>query len=143
MALRRYANGSVAEPTYEAVCSGSTGHAEVVQVCFDAAAVSYESLLALFWAKHDPTQANGQGNDIGTQYRSGVYAHDDAQLAAATASAAAEAARRGAKLATELVPLSCYYPAEEYHQRYLARGGRNGRSQSPAKMCTDPIRCYG
>jgi peptide-methionine (S)-S-oxide reductase len=137
-----YANGKVPNPTYEAVCSGATGHAECVQLAFDPAAVSYEALLQLFWERHDPTQLNRQGNDVGTQYRSGVYAHDAAQLAVAQASAAAEAAKRpGGKVATEVVMLDKYYRAEEYHQSYLAKGGRNGRAQSPAKMCNDPIRC--
>ncbi len=143
-----YANGSVANPSYEAVCSGATGHSEVVQVAFDPAVVSFDELLTVFWGRHDPTQLNRQGNDVGTQYRSGVYAHDDAQLAAAVASAEAERARRAAAgskagLATEVVKLTSYYAAEEYHQAYLAKGGRNGNAQSPAKMCTDPIRCYG
>ena len=112
-----YANGATAEPTYEAVCSGATGHAEVVRVAFDPEAVSFDELLAVFWAKHNPTQLNRQGNDVGTQYRSGIYATNDAQLAAARASAEKEAARRGLKaLATEIEPLKCYYRAEEYHR---------------------------
>ena len=138
-----YSNGSVPNPTYEAVCTGATGHAEVVQLAFDPAVVSYDALLSVFWTRHNPTQAGGQGNDIGTQYRSGIYAHDDAQLAAAQASAAAESARRGQSLATEIVPLKAYYRAEDYHQAYLAKGGRNGNAQSPAKGCTLGVRCYG
>jgi peptide-methionine (S)-S-oxide reductase len=137
-----YANGSTKEPSYESVCSGATGHAEVVRIAFDPAVVTFDDLLAVFWKKHDPTQLNRQGGDVGTQYRSCILAADDAQLAAARASAEKEASRRGVKaLATEIAPLSCYYRAEDYHQQYLAKGGRNGNAQSPAKLCNDPIRC--
>jgi len=139
-----YANGATPEPTYEAVCSGATGHAEVVRIAFDPAVVSFNDLLDVFWKKHDPTQTNRQGGDVGTQYRSCVLTADDAQLAAARASAEKEAARRGVKaLATQIEPLTSYYKAEDYHQQYLAKGGRNGSAQSPAKQCNDPIRCYG
>jgi peptide-methionine (S)-S-oxide reductase len=119
-----YANGTTPDPTYEAVCSGTTGHAEVVRIGFDPEVVSFDELLAVFWAKHNPTQVNRQGNDVGTQYRSCILAADDAQLAAARASAEKEAARRGLKaLATEIEMLKCYYRAEEYHQARLLRIG--------------------
>ena len=122
------------------MCSGATGHAEVIRIGFDPSVVSFDDLLAVFWKKHDPTQLNRQGGDVGTQYRSCILAADDAQLSAAKASAEKEAARRGVKaLATEIVPLTCYYRAEEYHQQYLVKGGRNGNAQSPAKMCNDPV----
>ena len=126
-----YANGSTPDPTYEAVCSGATGHAEVVRIAFDPEAVSFDALLEVFWTKHNPTQVNRQGNDVGTQYRSCILAANDAQLAVARASAEKEAARRGVKaLATEIELLKCYYRAEEYHQ---ARAGldRSGFDRRP------------
>jgi peptide-methionine (S)-S-oxide reductase len=120
-----YAGGFTPNPTYEEVCSGLTGHAEVVQVAFDPAQVSYEALLRIFWEGHDPTQGMRQGNDVGTQYRSAIYAHGEAQRRAAEASRAAyqaalDAAGRGA-ITTEIADAPPYYFAEEYHQQYLAK----------------------
>jgi len=120
-----YAAGSTPNPTYREVCTGCTGHSEVVLVVFDPAAVSYDSLLKLFWENHDPTQGMRQGNDTGTQYRSGIYTFDDAQRAAAEASKAAfqrelAAAGYGA-ITTEILPASEFYYAEDYHQQYLAK----------------------
>jgi peptide-methionine (S)-S-oxide reductase len=121
-----YAGGSTPNPTYEEVCSGATGHAEVVQVVFDPKAISYAELLKVFWESHDPTQGMRQGNDHGTQYRSAVYASDDAQLAVALESKAAyETQLRAAgygEVTTEIRPLSeagPFYYAEDYHQQYL------------------------
>ena len=120
-----YAGGVSPNPTYEEVCSGLTGHTEVVLVVFDPQIVSYEDLLAVFWEAHDPTQGMRQGNDIGTQYRSAIYTTDDAQQAAARQSqtayqAALNAASYGA-ITTEIVPLDTFYYAEDYHQQYLAK----------------------
>ncbi|TCO79580.1 peptide-methionine (S)-S-oxide reductase [Plasticicumulans lactativorans] len=120
-----YAGGYTPNPGYEEVCSGRTGHAEVVQVVFDPREVSYAELLALFWEAHDPTQGMRQGNDVGTQYRSAIYTFDDAQLAAAEASQAAyqralSAAGHGA-ITTEIRPAPPFYYAEDYHQQYLAK----------------------
>ena len=120
-----YAGGFTPNPTYEEVCSGRTGHAEVVRVVFDPAAVSYGDLLRVFWESHDPTQGMRQGNDIGTQYRSAIYCHDAAQRAAAEASRdayqrALAAARRG-EITTEIADASEFYYAEDYHQQYLAK----------------------
>jgi peptide-methionine (S)-S-oxide reductase len=120
-----YAGGLTPNPTYEEVCSGRTGHAEVVQVVFDPAATSYGALLKAFWENHDPTQGMRQGNDVGTQYRSAIYVLDAAQRAEAEASrdayqAALTAAGRG-RITTEIVEAGPYYFAEDYHQGYLAK----------------------
>src|SRR4051812_38799432 len=120
-----YAAGSTPNPTYREVCSGQTGHNEVVQVAFDPKRITYETLLKTFWENHDPTQGMRQGNDVGTQYRSGIYCHGKAQLAAAEASRAAyqkaiTAARHGA-ITTEILDAPEFYYAEEYHQQYLAK----------------------
>jgi peptide-methionine (S)-S-oxide reductase len=120
-----YAGGTTNDPDYKLVCSGSTGHAEVVLVVFDPAIVSYAELLRIFWESHDPTQGMRQGNDIGTQYRSAIYTHDDAQLAAAQSSMRdyqAELAAAGfGRITTEIKPLDTFYYAEDYHQQYLAK----------------------
>jgi peptide-methionine (S)-S-oxide reductase len=120
-----YAGGATPNPTYEEVCSGRTGHAEVVLVAFDPARTSYEDMLKIFWEGHDPTQGMRQGNDVGTQYRSAVYTHSDAQLAAAEGSAAMFGERLAAVgfggVTTEIAPAGPFYYAEEYHQQYLAR----------------------
>ena len=120
-----YAAGSTPNPTYEEVCSGMTGHNEVVLVVFDPARIAYDALLRIFWESHDPTQGMRQGNDIGTQYRSGIYCFDDAQARAAIAardifSPALRAAGYGA-ITTEILPAPEFYYAEAYHQQYLAR----------------------
>jgi peptide-methionine (S)-S-oxide reductase len=120
-----YIAGSTPNPTYEEVCSGETGHTEAVLVVFDRDEISYEELLKVFWESHDPTQGMQQGNDIGTQYRSGIYYRDDAQQAAAVQSlqqfgVALQQAGRSA-VTTEIVPAGEFYYAEDYHQQYLAR----------------------
>ena len=120
-----YAGGYTPNPTYEEVCSGSTGHTEAVLVVFDPARISRDEILRAFWENHDPTQGMRQGNDVGTQYRSAVYASDDAQLAAAEASrdafqTALSAAGRG-EISTEIRPAGPFYYAEAYHQQYLAK----------------------
>jgi peptide-methionine (S)-S-oxide reductase len=120
-----YAGGPTPNPSYEEVCSGLTGHTEVVLVVFDPAAVSYEELLRVFWEAHDPTQGMRQGNDVGTQYRSAIYTYGDAQAKAATASRDAYAqalARAGhGAITTEIGPAPPFYYAEAYHQQYLAK----------------------
>ena len=120
-----YAAGHTPNPTYEEVCSGRTGHNEAVLVAYDPAKVSYEELLRVFWEGHDPTQGMRQGNDVGTQYRSGIYVFDDAQRAAAEASReryAQELASAGyGEVTTEIEPAGDFYYAEDYHQQYLAK----------------------
>ena len=120
-----YAGGLTPNPTYREVCSGKTGHAEVVRVLWDPKATSYEALLAAFWESHDPTQGMRQGNDVGTQYRSGIYVYDAEQRELAEASKAAYEARlRQAgygDITTEIVDAPAFYYAEDYHQQYLAK----------------------
>jgi len=120
-----YAGGLTPNPTYEEVCSARTGHNEVVLVVYRPSEVSYDELLAAFWEAHDPTQGMRQGNDVGTQYRSGIYTTTDEQAAAAAASAARyqealTAAGRG-EITTEILPAPDFYYAEDYHQQYLAK----------------------
>ena len=120
-----YAGGLTPNPTYEEVCSGRTGHNEVVLVVFDPAQVSYETLLRVFWENHDPTQGMRQGNDVGTQYRSGIYVFDDAQRAAAKKSLDLFQERlRDAgygDVTSEVLDAPAFYYAEDYHQQYLAK----------------------
>ncbi len=120
-----YAGGHKSQPTYAEVCSGRTGHNEVVLVVFDPTRIAYAGLLRVFWEAHDPTQGMRQGNDVGTQYRSGIYVADAAQQQAATASQAAfQAALTKAgygTITTEIIPAPPFYPAETYHQQYLAK----------------------
>jgi peptide-methionine (S)-S-oxide reductase len=120
-----YAGGITPNPTYEEVCTGDTGHTEVVLVVFDPAFTSFEELLKVFWESHDPTQGMRQGNDIGTQYRSAIYTTNDGQQNSARHSlvayeSALTAAGRG-KITTEIAPLDTFYYAEDYHQQYLAK----------------------
>ena len=120
-----YSGGITPNPTYEETCTGRTGQAEVVQVVFDPAVISYEDLLKVFWENHDPTQGMRQGNDVGTTYRSAIYTLDDTQKAAAEASreayqAALTKAGRGT-ITTEIAPAGPFYYAEGYHQAYLAK----------------------
>ncbi len=116
-----YAGGGDPAPTYDAVCSGTTGHAEVVRVAFDPGRVSYETILERFWKAHDPTTLNRQGGDVGTQYRSIILTTDAAQLAAAELSRAAAQREWDRPIVTELVALTKFYPAEAYHQDYFRR----------------------
>ncbi|HSJ65785.1 MAG TPA: peptide-methionine (S)-S-oxide reductase MsrA [Gemmatimonadaceae bacterium] len=116
-----YAGGRVPNPTYREVCSGRTGHAEVVQVVFDPTALSYKDLLRLFFTFHDPTTLNRQGGDVGTQYRSAIFYHDEEQRAEAedVMREFTESNVWRAPLVTELAPLAAFYPAEDYHQDYF------------------------
>jgi peptide-methionine (S)-S-oxide reductase len=118
-----YAGGSVPHPTYEAVCGGTTGHAEAVQIRHDAAVIGFRDLLQVFFTIHDPTTLNRQGPDVGTQYRSAVFYHDETQHRE-TEAVIAELEAQGvwdAKFVTEVVPLDTFYPAEEYHRDYFRR----------------------
>lgn len=124
-AISGYTGGHKADPTYQEVCSGTTGHAEAVLVTYDPAVVSYDALLDVFWANHDPTTLNRQGPDVGTQYRSAIFYHTDDQRVAAEASKArAEASGRFRRpIVSEIAPATKFYPAEDYHQRYLEKRG--------------------
>jgi peptide-methionine (S)-S-oxide reductase len=116
-----YTGGQVADPTYEQVCEGSTGHAEVVQVQFDPAAISYREILEIFFTIHDPTTLNRQGNDVGTQYRSVIYFHTPEQQETAKHVIAEMANVWDAPIVTELSPIGVYYKAEDYHQNYFVQ----------------------
>ncbi len=120
-----YLGGTLANPTYKDVCTGRTGHAEVVQVEYDPAEVTYDRLLEVFWENHDPTTLNRQGPDVGTQYRSAVFYHGPEQKAAAERSKASldASGKLRRPVVTEITPASAFYPAEDYHQRYLEKRG--------------------
>jgi peptide-methionine (S)-S-oxide reductase len=120
-----YLGGTLANPTYEDVCTGRTGHAEVVQVSYDPEKVRYEDLLNAFWGSHDPTTLNRQGLDRGTQYRSAIFYHNEAQKEAAIDSKNQwnSSGRFSSPIVTEVTPASTFYRAEEYHQRYLEKHG--------------------
>ena len=123
-----YTGGQVENPTYEAVCSGMTGHAEVIQLRYDPSKVTYEQLLEVFFQTHDPTTLNRQGADVGTQYRSAIFTHDDAQKETAEKVKAALDASGAfpAPIVTEIEPIGPYYAAEDYHQDYYARNPDKG-----------------
>jgi peptide-methionine (S)-S-oxide reductase len=131
-----YAGGQTANPTYRDVCTGTTGHAEAVQVTYDPEMITFADLLEVFWRTHDPTTLNRQGADTGTQYRSAIFCHDDRQREIALRSKeAAEAARIWpAPIVTEIVPFSVFYPAEEYHRNYYYYN----RMQGYCVMVIDP-----
>ena len=120
-----YLGGTVANPSYKDVCTGRTGHAEVVEVTYDPSRVSYDDLLNVFWTSHDPTTLNRQGPDRGTQYRSAIFYHHDDQKATAEASKQRwnASGRFSGPIVTEITPTSAFYRAEEYHQRYLEKQG--------------------
>jgi peptide-methionine (S)-S-oxide reductase len=121
-----YIGGHVANPTYKQVCGGATGHAEAIRVTFDPAEIGYDDILDLFFATHDPTQLNRQGNDVGTQYRSAVFPHDEAQDAAVHRAIERARADWPAPIVTTVEPLAEWYPAEDYHQDYWeGEGQRN------------------
>ena len=124
-AVAGYLGGTLPNPTYKDVCTGQTGHAEVVEVTYDPDRVSYDDLLNVFWSSHDPTTLNRQGPDVGTQYRSAIFYHDETQKQAAVASKEAliKSGRFPRPVVTEITPTSTFYRAEEYHQRYLEKRG--------------------
>lgn len=133
-----YIGGHQESPTYKQVCTGATGHAEAVQLTYDPAVVSYSRLLDLFWHKHDPTTLNRQGGDHGTQYRSAIFYHTQEQKKEAAESMAKEQNKYAVPIVTEICEAGHFWPAEEYHQSYLAKGG-----QCSAKGSKEAIRCYG
>jgi len=128
-----YAGGTLDNPTYEDVCSHTTGHAEVVEVTYDPDQVSYDELLDVFWHKHDPTQLNRQGWDIGDNYRSVVFFHEDEQREAALRSKAEEQNRHRRPVVTQVEPAQTFYPAEDYHQQYLEKRGRSSCTPALAR----------
>jgi len=121
-----YTNGHVDRPSYEQVCSGHTGHAEVVRISFDTSRISLREILEIFFVIHDPTTLNRQGNDVGSQYRSGIYVHDAAQEAVVREVLAEVNAHHGGKVVTELKPVQNYSRAEDYHQHYFENHPEQG-----------------
>ena len=124
-AVSGYIGGSTERPTYQQVCTGETGHAEAVELTYDPDRIDYAQLVEAFWAMHDPTQENRQGVDIGTQYRSAIFYHDDQQreLAEQSKRDLNESGRWLRPIATQIVPAGVFWPAEDYHQRYLEKNG--------------------
>ena len=125
-----YAGGKTPNPTYKEVCNGDTGHAEVVQIEYDPARTSFEKMLEIFWAAHDPTTLNRQGADVGTQYRSVIFYENDAQKVAAENSKKSAQKDFAAPIVTEIAPLTKFYPAEDYHQDYFELNGRQPYCQA-------------
>jgi peptide-methionine (S)-S-oxide reductase len=121
-----YAGGNTPNPTYQQVCAGNTGHAEVIQVEFDPQVISYEKILETFWEAHDPTTLNRQGNDTGTQYRSVIFYHNAAQMEVAEKSRAAARKNFSRPIVTEIAPLTVFYKAEGYHQNYYRSNPNQG-----------------
>jgi len=138
-----YAQGPEENPTYSQVCSGGTGHTEAVCVLYDPKECSYENLLDTYFSRVDPTTANGQGNDRGKQYRTGVYYHTAEQEEKAKARFDIEKGNYRRAIASECTKAMPFWPAEKYHQQYLEKGGRGGKGQDASKGATDTIRCYG
>jgi len=137
-----YTNGKVPNPTYKDVCTGQTGHAEAIEIEYDPAIVSFEKLLEVFFATHDPTTLNRQGADVGTQYRSGIYYHDDAQQKIATDVIAKLNAARvfPGRIVTEVEPAATFYPAEAYHQDYFANNPSQPYCQAVAAPKVEKVR---
>ena len=133
-----YTNGKTLNPTYKDVCGGQTGHAEAVEVQFDKSQVSFLTLVEKFWSIHDPTTLNRQKNDVGTQYRSGIYYHSEEQKEQILESKGKEGHKYARAIQTEIAPAETFYAAEEYHQQYLQKGGQCAAIGSKAS-----IRCYG
>ena len=121
-----YAGGTTKNPSYEEVSRGTTGHAEVVQITYDATIISYEEILKIFWLIHDPTSLNAQGNDVGTQYRSVIFYHDETQKAKALASLKTFSAKFTKPIVTKIKPLDVFYTAEAYHQDYFKNNPNQG-----------------
>lgn len=138
-----YAQGLEEYPNYEQVCGGATGHTEAVIVYYDEKECSYEQLLDTFFSRVDPTTVNGQGNDRGKQYRTGVYFHSPEQEQIARSRFEQVAKQYKRPIASELKAATPFWPAEKYHQQYLEKGGRFGTGQDASKGATDTIRCYG
>ena len=140
-----YTQGKLDKPTYREVCGGRTGHTEATQVIYDPKKCDYSVLCKTLLKTVDPTLKDQVGNDYGTQYRHGIYAHSEAQLEVAEKIIAAEQAKlpKGRMIHTECKRAAIFWPAEELHQQYLQKGGRFGSPQAATKGCTDPVRCYG
>ncbi|XWS51333.1 hypothetical protein CRYUN_Cryun12cG0168200 [Craigia yunnanensis] len=139
-----YSQGHVPDPNYKLVCTGTTNHVEVVRIQFDPEVCPYTNLLSVFWGRHDPTTLNRQGEDVGAQYRSGIYYYNENQARLAMESLEARQSElMDRTIVTEILPAKRFYRAEEYHQQYLEKGGGFGSKQSAEKGCTDPSRCYG
>jgi peptide-methionine (S)-S-oxide reductase len=128
-----YEGGTLEDPSYEDVCSHTTGHAEVVEVTYDPDRVSYEQLLDGFWKKHDPTQLNRQGWDIGDQYRSVIFFHDNEQQEVASRSKGEQQTQHNGRVVTLVEPAQTFYPAEDYHQQYLEKRGRSSCTPALAR----------
>jgi peptide-methionine (S)-S-oxide reductase len=137
-----YSNGDIKNPTYKEVCTGSTGYAEVARIVYDESLISFDELLEAFWFVHDPTQLNRQGNDIGTQYRSGVYYHSEDQMKIAEAYKARLIAEKvwEEPIVTEIVPVKDFYPAEDYHQNYLELNPENAYCRAIVRPKVDKFR---
>ena len=133
-----YTQGNIDRPNYDQVCSGSTGHAEGIQVIYDPTECSYERLVAILLDSINPTLLNQVGNDRGTQYRHGIYPHTVEQMKIAKEAVQARQAQYSQPVVTEIKHADIFWPAENYHQRYLEKGG-----QSAAKNCEETVRCYG
>ncbi len=140
--LPGYAGGSETTANYKEVCSGSTGHAEVARIVFDETVISFEKLLEMFWFVHDPTQLNRQGNDIGSQYRSVVFYHDEQQKLSAEAykNRLTEEKVWDQPIVTEISPLPNFFPAEDYHHNYLANNPQNPYCQSVVRPKVDKFK---
>jgi len=137
-----YAGGKTDHPTYEQVCTKTTGHAEVVQIEFDPAQVSYEKLLELFWKMHDPTTLNRQGADVGPQYRSAIFYHNEAQKLAAEKSKQQAQRRFSDPIVTEIAPLTKFWPAEDYHQDYFRKNPTAGYCRLVIKPKLDKLKAH-
>ncbi|GBL36071.1 peptide methionine sulfoxide reductase MsrA [Filimonas sp.] len=139
-----YAGGSTKNPTYKEVCTGLTGHAEVIQVTFDPAVISYDEILAAFWQAHDPTQLNRQGNDIGTQYRSVIFYHDEAQknIAEEYKKRLNDEKAYDQLVVTEIAPLTVFYNGEDYHQNYYNENASQGYCQFVIQPKLDKFKKY-
>lgn len=135
-----YAGGDTPDPTYEEVCSGSTGHAEVVRIEYDPDRISYADLLAVFFALHNPTTEDRQGPDVGSQYRSAIFYHDDDQRATAEATVERLAADYDDPIVTEIEPLETFYPAEDYHQNYYANNPQRAYCQVQVRPKLQKVR---
>ena len=136
-----YSGGQSVDPTYKAVCTGRTGHAEMCHVVYDPTVISIDELLKVFFEHHDPTQGNRQGNDVGPQYRSVIYSYNETQAAQATEAAERYQTAYGRAVTTELAPVPTYYPAEDYHQQYLAKNPQGYCMHGPTGIsCALPER---
>ncbi len=119
-----YTGGTTENPTYKEVCTGNTGHAEAIQIEFNSHVISYEQLLNTFWEIHNPSTKDRQGADVGRQYRSAIFTHNEEQKSLAHSTMKKQSSRYSQPIVTEITPMACFYPAEEYHQQYIEKGNR-------------------